>query len=112
MKRRIAIPVENNILSAHFGHAPVFRVYDTEDHDITDEGSLVPPPHAPGVIPEWLAEQGVTDVITGGIGQRAITIFNDHGVNVYTGAERKDADILAKELINGNLIAGQNLCDH
>ncbi|MCK7542001.1 MAG: hypothetical protein MZV63_69485 [Marinilabiliales bacterium] len=37
-----------------------------------------PRPHEPGLLPGWLAEKGVTDVIAGGMGQRAIGLFNSH----------------------------------
>ena len=37
----------------------------------------MPPEHRPGVYPRWVAALGVTDVIAGGIGQRAIDLFNE-----------------------------------
>lgn len=33
-------------------------------------------PHEPGFLPVWLALQGVTHIIAGGMGQRAISLFN------------------------------------
>ncbi len=110
--KKIAIPVENGLLCAHFGHASSFEVFEAKEQKIENEHSIIPPPHAPGVIPKWLSEHGVTDVIAGGMGQRAIKIFNDHGINVYTGAEAKGPKELAVDLLENKLIAGQNLCDH
>ncbi len=112
MKKRIAIPLENGILSSHFGHCRQFAIIDAEDHTVTNESLVVPPPHEPGLLPAWLAEKGVTDVIAGGMGQRAITLFNQQNINVFVGAEIKKDTELANDLLNDRLVAGANYCDH
>lgn len=112
MKKRIAVPTEGGRLCAHFGHCQFFTVFDVEDHKITKKFSLEPPPHEPGILPAWIAEQGVTDVITGGIGQRAIHLFNNHQINVFVGAPMKSPEELAKDLVDDSLDAGANYCDH
>jgi len=73
---------------------------------------VTPPPHEPGILPGWLAEKGVTDIIAGGIGQRAIGLFNQNKINVFVGAQIKDPSELANDLINNTLVAGANYCDH
>jgi len=81
MKKRIAIPLENGILCSHFGHCQQFAIIDTENKSISGETLVTPPPHEPGLLPGWLAEKGVTDVIAGGMGQRAIDLFNNQKIN-------------------------------
>lgn len=112
MQKKIAIPLEDGILSSHFGHSQQFAVIETQDGQIVNQKLLVPPPHEPGVIPAWLAQHDVTDVITGGMGQKAITLFNRQNINVFVGAEKKNYLELASDLINGTLVAGANYCDH
>jgi predicted Fe-Mo cluster-binding NifX family protein len=112
MKKRIAVPTEKGILCAHFGHCREFTLLDVDDHSITREEFLTPPPHEPGILPAWIARQGVTDVIAGGMGQRAIHLFNGHRINVYVGAPLKSPRDLAHDLISGKLEAGANYCDH
>lgn len=112
MTKRIAIPLENGILCSHFGHCSQFALIDAESDRIINVSYLVPPPHEPGLLPGWLAGKGVTDVIAGGMGQRAISLFNGHKINVYVGAPRKSHNELAIDLLNGNLEAGANYCDH
>jgi predicted Fe-Mo cluster-binding NifX family protein len=112
MKRIIAIPINENSLCQHFGHCQKFAVIQSENNKITGESYLVPPAHEPGVLPAWLASQGVTHVIAGGMGHRAISLLNHHNIQVYTGAEEKPARILAEELLNEKLITGKNTCDH
>jgi len=112
MKRKIAIPLEKGILATHFGHCQQFAVLETSNGTIENEKLLVPPPHEPGVIPAWLAGEGVTDVIAGGMGQRAIDLFNGQNINVFVGAQRTASGDLAQDLLGGTLEAGANYCDH
>jgi predicted Fe-Mo cluster-binding NifX family protein len=112
MKRRIAIPLENGILCAHFGHCQQFAIFEADTNSISSEQFVTPPPHEPGLLPGWLAERGVTDVIAGGMGQRAINLFNQQRINVFVGAEVKKPQDLAKDLLNDTLTAGANYCDH
>lgn len=110
--KKIAIPLLNKTLCSHFGHSQEFVIYETSDHEVINVSHLPPPPHEPGTIPRWLHEQGVTDIIAGGIGQRAIQILLDNDINVYVGVEAKTADELVKDFLEGTLKAGVNLCDH
>ncbi len=110
--RKIAIPVENNRVCQHFGHCRQFAVYNVDDNKIISENFLTPPRHEPGVLPAWLAEKGVKDVIAGGMGQRAINLFLNQKINVYVGVAPKEPKELVQDLINDKLDAGKNLCDH
>ncbi|MBK9389551.1 MAG: NifB/NifX family molybdenum-iron cluster-binding protein [Bacteroidetes bacterium] len=112
MKKRIAIPLENGILCSHFGHCEQFAIIDAENNIITGEVLVTPPPHEPGLLPAWLAEKGVTVVIAGGMGQRAISLFNSQNINVFVGAQLKGHKELAGDLIMNKLTAGANYCDH
>jgi predicted Fe-Mo cluster-binding NifX family protein len=112
MKKRIAIPLENGKLCSHFGHCDQFALIDTDDKKITAERLVTPPPHEPGLLPGWLAQKGVTDVIAGGMGQRAIGLFNDQKINVCVGAPVMEPENLVNDLLNDTLTAGANYCDH
>ena len=110
--RKIAIPLQDNVLCNHFGHSQQFAIFDTEDKKITGQEMQTPPPHEPGTIPRWLHDLGVTDIIAGGIGQRAIQILLENSINVYVGVAQKPAEDLVNELLSDSLQAGVNLCDH
>ena len=112
MKQIIAVPISNNCLCQHFGHCVKFAIFETKNKKITGEKYLNPPPHEPGVLPAWLAKQGVTHIIAGGMGQRAISLFNLQNIHVFTGAEEKPASILAEEFLKDKLTTGTNACDH
>jgi predicted Fe-Mo cluster-binding NifX family protein len=113
MTKQIAVPTdENGVLDAHFGHCKFFILMQVEDDKIVSEERLIPPPHEPGVLPKWLAGQGATDIIAGGMGQRAIQIFNQNGVNVFVGAPQLPARELAEGLLSEKLTFASNYCDH
>ena len=82
----LAIPLADGQLTAHFGHCKEFAMVEVEDQKILNTEMLDPPPHEPGVLPRWLKEQGTNVVIAGGMGQRAIELFQQAGVQVFVGA--------------------------
>ncbi len=112
MKKRIAMPLANGVLCAHFGHCQTFAIVNVENNEIKDILELEPPEHVPGLYPRWIARHGVTDVIAGGMGQKAIALFNQYHINVFAGAPMKSARELAEDFLAGNLNLSANYCDH
>lgn len=113
MTKKIAVPVDNSgILDAHFGHCKFFVVITVEENKIVLEEKIVPPPHEPGLLPKWLAEKGVTDIIAGGMGQKAIQLFNQDGVNAFVGAPALSAHELTEGFLNSSLSFNANYCNH
>ena len=112
MNAKIAVPLAGGRLSMHFGHAEQFAVVTIQDNEIVREEILTPPEHQPGAYPRFLASRGVTDIIVGGIGPRAVEIFEANGVKVNMGAPKKSLRELSLDFINGSLLTGDNSCDH
>ncbi len=110
--KKFAIPLENGRLCSHFGHCQQFAIIDTVDGKITAQNLVTPPPHEPGLLPQWLGENGVTHVIAGGMGQRAIGLFNNQNIQVTVGAQPKQPEELVKDWLSNSLVAGANACDH
>ncbi|MBN1362153.1 MAG: P-loop NTPase [Sedimentisphaerales bacterium] len=111
---KIAIPLAGGRLSAHFGHCEQFALVsvDPESKIITEQVLLNPPPHEPGVLPKWLAEQGATAIIAGGMGQRAQRLFADNNIEVIVGAPAETPEELVSNYLAGALKTGENICDH
>lgn len=110
--QRIAIPVADGRLSAHFGHAPFFYVYQLENNKIIREEMLTPLPHEQGSIPRWLIEIQATDIIVGGIGAKAIEILNSHEINVFSGAPALSPKDIIDRFLSGTLKTTDNTCNH
>ncbi len=111
---RYAIPCVNGKLCMHFGHCQEFVLIDTDDEkkSITNTQRLVPPPHEPGVLPQWLHEQGANVIIAGGMGSRAQQLFQENDINVVTGAPAEEPADIVNIYMNGSLETGTNVCDH
>ena len=111
---RIAIPVEDGRLCMHFGHCRQFALIDVDPSErrVTHARIVTPPPHAPGVLHEWLKGEGVDVAIAGGMGARAQALFADAGIQVITGAPPEAPDALALAYAAGTLERGENVCDH
>lgn len=111
---KIALPVAEGKLCMHFGHCENFAIFDVDESNktVVSSTSLDAPPHQPGLLPRWLAEKGVTCVIAGGMGSRAVDIFKENGVRVITGAQAGDPQAIVEDFLNGRLSTGSNVCDH
>lgn len=112
MKQKIAIPLTNNQLSNHFGKAEYFQIFETENNSIIDTMMIKAPPHEHGKLPQWIAEQGITNVISGGIGQKAIALLQESNITLIYGVEPEDPEILVQKFLDNKLESGLNLCDH
>lgn len=112
MNQKVAIPVVNGLLSAHFGHCQYFIIADVVDGEIRQIKKEVPPPHEPGVIPRWLGALGVNVVLVGGIGQKALELFKQFGINPVIGVPQKEPKQLLEDFINDKLVVGANQCSH
>ena len=111
---KYAAPVTGGMLSPHFGHCEEFALFDVEEQKkvIINKELITSPEHEPGLLPNWLAEKGVSIVIAGGMGQRAQEIFQQHGISVVLGALKTDPEKAVLSHINGTLATGDNVCDH
>ena len=111
---RCAVPISNGILSPHFGHCEQFALFDIDEQNkrIIEKKLLTSPQHEPGLLPAWLARQGVVLVIAGGIGMRAQNLFQQSRISVITGALERDPEQAVLSYLNGTLSTGANVCDH
>lgn len=109
--RIIAVPVQNNLVSAHFGHAPEFKLFSVEGAEIIKEESLENPGHQPGLLPKMLRDAGADVIISGGMGQKAIAIFEQNNIDVVCGASG-NADVVVQDFLSGKLEKDENRCSH
>ncbi len=112
MNKKIAIPMENGVLCSHFGHCQNFAIVTVKDNKIINIEEVIPPDHKPGLYPRWIASLQVTDIIAGGIGQKAIQLFNQQNINVFVGGSIKTAKQIVEDYIAGNLSLSANFCNH
>ena len=109
-----AIPLAEGKLCQHFGHCQQFALVkaDPATQKIIGRTDLTPPPHEPGVLPRWLAEQKANVIIAGGMGQRAQQLFTAQNITVVVGAPVAEPETLVARYLAGDLDSGDNVCDH
>ena len=112
MEKLFAVPTENGKLCAHFGHCEKFAVVKTEDGKVMGTDFITPPVHQPGVYPQFLAQQGVSVIISGGMGQRAQDLFAQNNIEVCMGVDAQEPASLVEQYLSNQLQTGDNLCDH
>ena len=111
---RYAIPISDGVIAAHFGHCEHFALIDVDEEGKEIIGKeLVPSPgHQPGLLPQWLAEEGVSVVIASGMGSRAQNLFQQNHIKVVIGALEGEPEKAVLNYLNGILATGDNICDH
>jgi ATP-binding protein involved in chromosome partitioning len=110
---KFAVPTYERKLCAHFGHCEAFALIDADgEGKVVNETYVNPPPHEPGLLPEWLSQQGVNCVIAGGMGSRAQQLFAQKGIKVITGAMEGSPKEVVEQYLKGSLQTGANTCDH
>jgi predicted Fe-Mo cluster-binding NifX family protein len=110
----IAIPSAGGRLHGHFGGCREFTLVqaDPAQKKILNTRTVIPPPHAPGLFPRWLREQGANVIIVGGIGGRALAIFAQEGIEVRAGEPDAAVEALATAFLNGRLVNEPTGCAH
>lgn len=108
---KIAVPVQGGNVSAHFGHAPEFKIYSIKDQKIEKENTIENPGHQPGLLPKLLHEAGADTIIASGMGQKAIAIFEENNIEVICGAAGS-AEAAVKSYLADNLDLAANACSH
>ena len=111
---RYAIPVSSGMVSTHFGHCEKFALIDADEgqKEILRKEFVASPGHQPGVLPEWLANQGVSVVIASGMGSRAQNLFRQNRIKVVIGTLESDPEKAVLSYLDGRLDTGDNICDH
>ncbi len=111
MNRIIAIPSAapgglDASLGAHFGHCDLYTLVTADDGTISDVKVIPNVPHQQGgcMAPvQLLAENGVTQMVAGGMGLRPLMGFNQVGIDVYFGGNVQTVRQAVEAMLAGQL---------
>jgi predicted Fe-Mo cluster-binding NifX family protein len=106
---RFAISTDGGFVSAHFGRCPSFTIIDIEKNTVAKTERINNPGHHPGYLPEFLHQKGVHCIICGGMGERALSLFKNNGIEAMVGINGKISDVIEK-LLKGDIQQGKSLC--
>ena len=84
---KIALPSCNDLIDSHFGHCEYFTVFTINESQIIHQ-EIIPSPAGCGCksnIASVLAEMGVTMMLAGNMGDGAVNVLNNSGIEVVRG---------------------------
>jgi len=107
----IAIPSENPGgldagLGAHFGHCDLYTLVSVDNGEVTEVKVIPNVPHQQGgcMAPvQHLAQNGVKQLIAGGMGLRPLMGFNQVGIDVYYGGGVQKVGDAVNAMLAGEL---------
>lgn len=110
--QKIAIPTYEGKLWPHFGKAPQVTIYTVENGAVKASEIKEAPEHEHGAMPRFLAAEGCTDVVCGGLGQGAIQMLDQLGIDVHAGAPELPVDQVLKMYLDNTIKYGDGSCHH
>ena len=107
---KIAVALDGNACSAHFGRCQQFIIYEIRGGKIWGEELVKNPPHQHGYLPSFLEEHGVKVVMATDMGWRAHELFKDKRIEIITGVSGEPQKLINKYL-QGELVTSGVVCN-
>lgn len=107
---KLAIATVGDKVSSHFGHCDGFTVYTLDNSKVIGKEFLDSPKHEKGVLPKFLAENGVNIIAAGGMGKRAQDLFKDNDIDVIVGV-KGSLDQAIEKYLNDALKSTDSVCE-
>jgi len=102
--KRIAIPISNGKLSEFFGQCDYYKIYDIDLKKIEKEQEILfPAKEKMENMPDWIADKGISDLVSYKIDNKIIKMFINNKINLYIGIPIKTPVEIVNDYINGNL---------
>ena len=111
---KIAFPARDGQIDPHFGGCEYFIVMTVENNKIQNEERLDPPAGCgcKSDIVSTLAQMGVNVMLAGNMGQGAVNVLSNHGIQVIRGCSG-DPKNAAEQWLAGNISDSLVVCiDH
>jgi predicted Fe-Mo cluster-binding NifX family protein len=113
---RVAVSADDSkgldsVVSPHFGRCPYYVLVDLEGGEVTEVSAVENPyygQHQPGQVPGFINSQGAQVMLAGGMGRRAISFFQEYGIQAATGASGTVRHALEQYL--GGALQGAQPC--
>ena len=99
---RIAVPLEGEEISQHFGRSPEFRFYEVEGGKVVKTETVPSPAAGHTALIGLLVAQKADEVICGGIGMGAVNALFEAGIHFTAGAAGSPEAAVAA-LLSGSL---------
>lgn len=111
---KIVVPTRGSKVDDHFGHCEKYTVFSIDSNNAIESSEILPSPQGCGCksnIAGILQQMGVTIMLAGNMGNGALNVLNNHGIQVYRGASG-DVRILVEEFLKGTVEDSGEGCHH
>ncbi len=108
---KIAIATDGTQVANHFGRCQSYTIVEIENNEILKKSIIDNPGHEPGFLPKFLSEKGVNCILAGGMGPRAINLFEEKNVEAIVGVHGS-IDKVIEDFLNHNIEVGDSKCSH
>ena len=113
---RVAVSVDDSngldsVVSPHFGRCPHYVLVDLEGQEVKKVSVVANAnygQHAPGTVPKFIQSQGADVMLAGGMGRRAVALFEEFDIQAVTGASGTVRHVLEQYL--GGKLQGAEPC--
>lgn len=110
---KIALPSRQNLIDDHFGHCEYFTVFTIDDRNekILAQETIASPEGCgcKSNIAQTLSEMGVKVMLAGNMGEGAVNVLNNSGIEVLRGCSG-DVKEAALDWIAGSVIDSGDSC--
>ncbi|MEZ5334621.1 MAG: NifB/NifX family molybdenum-iron cluster-binding protein [Methanolobus sp.] len=76
----------DDAVGQHFGKVPYYTLYDTESKEVSVISNTSEHNGGTGLPPEIMAKESVDIMLCGGLGRKAVVMFEQYGIDVFIGA--------------------------
>lgn len=78
-------------------------MFESDNGCLLESALLPAPEHKPGSLPTWLAAQSVDALVASAIGERALLMLSDAGIETFLSGGESDPSRLATAYLQGKL---------
>jgi predicted Fe-Mo cluster-binding NifX family protein len=111
---KIALPSRGDLIDSHFGHCEYYTVFTTNGSELIQQ-EIVPSPSGCGCksnIASVLAEMGVTMMLAGNMGDGAVNVLNNSGIEVVRGCSGSVKEVALAWLAGTLTDSGDSCHEH
>lgn len=111
---KLAVPTRSNVVDDHFGHCKAYTIITVDANSKIEKTELLPSPQGCGCksnIAAVLKEKGVGVMLAGNMGNGALNILKNKGIDVYRGCSG-NVPQLVTSFLQGNIGDSGEGCHH
>lgn len=111
---KIAVPTRNEVVDDHFGHCEAYTIFAIDQDKKIMQTEILPSPVGCGCksnIAAVLQEKGVGVMLAGNMGNGALNVLQNKGIQVIRGCSG-NVNQVVETFLNGYILDSGVGCDH